>query len=73
MRKWLLCALIGWAVLAIPGSVPKIDSTGAVRMNFWANACAIPTVPEIDATGAVTALGLLAGVVVLSVERLRRK
>ncbi len=72
MRKWLLCALIGWAVLTIPGSVPKIDSTGAVSMNFYANACLVAA-PEIDAGSAVTALGLLAGVVALSVERLRRK
>jgi hypothetical protein len=73
VKKWLLCGSIGWAVLALPVSVPEIDATGAVRMTFWANACGVPTVPEIDATGAVTALGLLAGVVVLSVERLRRK
>jgi hypothetical protein len=72
MKKWLLCASIGCAALALPGSVPEIDATGGVRMAFWANACATAA-PEIDATGAVTALGLLAGVVVLSVERLRRK
>jgi hypothetical protein len=72
MKKWLLCASIGWVVLALPVSVPEIDATGAVRMTFWANACVIP-VPEIDATGAVTALGLLAGVLVLSAEQLRRK
>jgi hypothetical protein len=34
---------------------------------------AYAAVPEIDASGAVTALSLLAGVVALAAERLRRK
>ena len=36
------------------------------------NAYASP-VPEIDASGAITALGVLAGVMALFAERLRRK
>ncbi len=37
------------------------------------NAYAQVQVPEIDATGAMTALGVLAGVMALFAERLRRK
>jgi hypothetical protein len=37
------------------------------------NAYAITAVPEIDAGGAITALGVLAGLMALFAERLRRK
>jgi hypothetical protein len=37
------------------------------------DAYAVSAVPEIDAGGAITALGVLAGVMALFAERLRRK
>lgn len=45
---------------------------GLAVLGLAGNAYAIP-VPEIDAGGAVTGISLLAGVVALAAERLRRK
>jgi len=46
-------------------------SVGVAVLTVAGNAYA--AVPEIDASGAVTALSVLAGVVALAAERLRRK
>jgi len=52
-----VCASVSLAVLAVAGSA-------------YADVAAVP---EIDVSGAVTALSVLAGVVTLAAERLRRK
>jgi hypothetical protein len=60
MKRWV-CASVSLAVLAVAGhAVAGISPPTAV-------------VPEIDASGAVTALSVLAGLVALAAERLRRK
>ena len=45
----------------------------AVVLAVTGNAHAVTAVPEMDASGAVTALSLLAGVVALAADRLRRR
>ena len=71
MKKWL-CASFSLAILAVAGhavagvSPPPCGYIGQP-------ACPESVVPEIDASGAVTALSVLAGVVALVAERLRRK
>jgi len=59
MKKWF-CASVSLAVLAVAGSA-------------YADVDWIFAVPEIDVSAAVTALSVLAGVVTLAAERLRRK
>ena len=58
MKKYLF-ASISLALLAMAGNAYAV----------WE----VTAVPEIDASGAVTALSVLAGVVALAAERLRRK
>ena len=55
--KTLMCGVAGCALLVL-----------ATRAHAF-----LPPVPEIDAGSAMTALGVLAGIVALAVERLRRK
>jgi len=55
--KTLMCGVAGCALLVL-----------TTRAHAF-----LPPVPEIDAGSAMTALGVLAGIVALAVERLRRK
>ncbi len=50
-----------------------ISMIGSVLLASADNAYAGVAVPEIDASGAITALGVLAGMMALFAERLRRK
>ena len=60
MKSWVCASVSLAAVLAMAG-------------HAVAGAAPPTAVPEIDASGAVTAFSVLAGVVALAAERLRRK
>jgi hypothetical protein len=57
MRKLVLASIVG--VLGVLALAGNVHAT--------------PTVPEMDPSGAVTAVSVLAGLVALAAERLRRK